>query len=156
MHLQGPAVRRHGQHSKYLWYIFHACIHGLAPFHTRFQGKHPCLGWRLEFFDFTSLFGIGPVQFSGLSRVAEASQKKKKRFGGILGFSPKKLTRFSGARAHETKFTKLMGHGLTTVSRLLFQNGDLTEFCSKLNEFSKNFGEFALTHTHTHTHNGLR
>ena len=41
---------------------------------------------------------------------------------------------------------KLMGNGRNTVSRVLFQRRELTEFRGKLGEFCEKLGEFALAH----------
>ena len=40
-----------------------------------------------------------------------------------------------------------LGNRRNTVSRVLFQETELTEFCGKLGEFCEKLGEFALAHT---------
>ena len=45
-----------------------------------------------------------------------------------------------------TSVASLLGNGRNTVSRVLFRERELTEFCGKLGEFRVKFGEFALAH----------
>ena len=39
-----------------------------------------------------------------------------------------------------------VGNGRNTLSRVLFREGELTEFCGELGEFGEKLGEFALAH----------
>ena len=39
-----------------------------------------------------------------------------------------------------------LGNGRNTVSRVLLEKRELTEFCGKLGEFGDKLGEFALAH----------
>ena len=41
----------------------------------------------------------------------------------------------------------VLGNGRNTVSKALFRNRQLTEFCNKLGEFCEELGEFASAHT---------
>ena len=41
---------------------------------------------------------------------------------------------------------EILGNRRNTVSRVLFQNRELTEFYGKLGEFCEKLGEFAFTH----------
>ena len=59
------------------------------------------------------------------------------KFGAEFGTKIRKIRKLSFCNFSGLK---------NTVSRVLFRNRELTEFCSKLAEFCEKLGEFAVAH----------
>ena len=71
---------------------------------------------------------------------------KINHLGGRHLPSASQVDLFTSLVIHQVTREPKLGNGRNTVSRVLFQERELTEFCGKLGEFGEKLGEFALAH----------